>query len=78
MNSKVKGARAERRARRMLEAEGWTVVRAGREPSGHSSWAFSRAGRRLVQVKCNRKPRRAEREALATFNTLPTGARKKL
>ncbi len=74
MNAKAKGARAERRARAMLEAAGWAVVRAGGSLGPFDLVAFSQAGLRLIQVKCNRPARPAERAALARFDNLPAGA----
>lgn len=62
----------------MLEAAGWTVVRAGGSLGPFDLVAFSRAGLRLVQVKSNRPPRPAEREALARFDNLPRGATREL
>jgi len=52
MNTKAKGARAERRARAMLEADGWTVIRAGGSFGPFDLVAVSRRGVRLLQVKC--------------------------
>ncbi len=78
MNSAAKGARAERRARWMLEAAGWTVVRAGGSFGAFDLVAFSRSGLRLVQVKCNRPPRPAERARLAAFDNLPRGTSREL
>ncbi len=74
MNTSAKGGRAERRARKMLEADGYTVVRAGGSLGPFDLVAFSQAGLRLIQVKCNRPPRPAERTALARFDKLPRGA----
>jgi Holliday junction resolvase len=78
MNTKAKGARAERRARAMLEAAGWTVIRAGGSLGPFDLVAVSRRGLRLLQVKCNRGLRRKERMALAAFNNFPRGARREL
>lgn len=71
MNAKAKGSRNERCARRMLESQDWTVIRAGASLGLFDLVAFSRAGLRLVQVKTNRKPGRAESERLAAFDNLP-------
>jgi Holliday junction resolvase len=78
MNAKAKGARAERRARAILEARGWTVIRAGGSLGPFDLVAVSRSGLRLLQIKCNRGPGRRERAALAAFNNMPRGATREL
>ena len=74
MNTSAKGARAECRARWILEAKGYAVVRVGGSLGVFDLVAISRDGLRLVQVKCNRGPDHAERERLAAFNDLPPNA----
>lgn len=65
---KAKGARQERRAKAQLEADGWLVVKAG-----GSLGLFDLVGLhvdygvRLIQVKSNRRPGRAEMDALQAF-----------
>ena len=75
MNTSAKGARAERRARRILEPKGYAVVRAGGSLGVFDLVAIHRDGLRLAQVKCNRRPGRAERERLAAFNNPPNTLR---
>ena len=75
MKAKAKGARAERRARAMLEAQGYMVVRAGGSLGPFDLVAVSRSGVRLIQVKTNRRPCRAEREGLEELGKrMPPGA----
>jgi len=62
----------------MLEAAGWTVVRAGGSLGPFDLVAFSRAGLRLVQVKMNRGPGQVERARLAAFDNLPHNATREL
>ena len=78
MNTSAKGARAERRARRILEPKGYAVVRAGGSLGVFDLVAISRDGLRLVQVKCNRRPGQAERERLGAFNNLPPNTLREL
>jgi Holliday junction resolvase len=78
VNTSAKGARNERRARRLLEAAGYTVVRAGASLGLFDLVAFGRRGLVLVQVKSNRGPGRAERRQLQRFDNLPRGASKEL
>lgn len=78
MNTSAKGARAERRGRRVLEAEGYTVVRAGASLGVFDLVAIRRDGLLLVQVKRNRGSGHAERERLAGFNNLPPNATREL
>lgn len=74
MNTSAKGARNERKARRMLEAVGYTVVRAAASLGLFDLVSFGRVGLRLVQVKTNRKPSRAERARIASFDNLPANS----
>ncbi len=67
-----------RRARRLLEAAGWCVLRTGGSLGAFDLVAFGRRGLRLIQVKTNRGPRRIERERLQSFSNLPAGARKEI
>ena len=78
MNTKAKGARHERRARALLESEGYTVVRVGASLGLYDLVAFGRKGIVLVQVKRNRGPGAAERARLATFNNLPRATSKQV
>ena len=78
MNVRAKGARNERRARRLLESEGYAVVRAGGSLGPFDLVAFGRRGVLLVQVKTNRGPGHAEYERLSRFDNLPHGASKQV
>lgn len=78
MNCKAKGSRNERRARCLLEAAGWCVVRAGGSLGAFDLVAFGRHDLRLIQAKTNRGLRRTERERLRSFSNLPAGARKEI
>ncbi len=74
----AKGARAERRARRMLEQQGYCVVRAGGSLGLFDLVGIRCDGLRLIQVKCNRGPGRAERARLRAFDNLPPGSTREL
>lgn len=67
MNTKTKGARRERQARKILETAGYHVVKAGGSLGVFDLVAIGPQGARLVQVKSNEKPRPAERERLELF-----------
>jgi hypothetical protein len=71
MNAKAKGNRRERQARRILEAAGYFVVKAGGSLGCWDLVALGPHGARLVLVKSNEKPRPAERERLALFPRMP-------
>ena len=65
MNTAHKGRRAEHRARRLLEADGYTVTRAAGSKGVADLVAWNAAGFRLVSVKSGgRYASRAERAAL--------------
>jgi Holliday junction resolvase len=70
MNTKAKGSRREREARKILELAGYFVVKAGGSLGCWDLVALGPAGARLVQVKSNEKPRPAERERLELFPRL--------
>ena len=70
MNAKAKGARRERQARKILEAAGYHVVKAGGSLGVFDLVALGPQGARLIQVKSNEKPRPAERERLELFPRL--------
>jgi len=78
VNTKAKGSRNERRARRIFEERGFTVVRAGASLGVFDLVAFSRDGVVLAQVKTNRGPGRVEKKELRAFQNLPHGARKEV
>lgn len=66
MNTAHKGRRAEHRARRLLEAAGYTVTRAAASKGVADLVAWNATGFRLVSVKAGgRYASRAERAALA-------------
>lgn len=73
MNAKAKGTRAELRSKRLLESAGYHVVKAGASLGAFDLIALAPSGVRCVQVKCNRPPSPAEREAM-TLVALPDGA----
>ena len=66
MNTARKGAAAERRARRILEAAGYTVVRSAASKGVVDLVCWNAAGFKLVSVKSGRAyASAAERDALA-------------
>lgn len=67
MNTKAKGSRRERQARKILELAGYYVVKAGGSLGLFDLVALGPSGARLVQVKSNERPRPAERERLELF-----------
>jgi Holliday junction resolvase len=71
MNTKAKGSRRERPARKLLEATGHYVVKAGGSLGLFDLVALGPTGARLIQVKSNEKPRSAERERLEHFPRFP-------
>ncbi len=71
MNTKAKGSRRERQARKILETAGYHVVKAGGSLGVFDLVAIGPHGARLIQVKSNEKPRPAERERLALFPCFP-------
>jgi Holliday junction resolvase len=64
MNAKRKGARSEYKARRILEAAGYTVLKAGGSLGLFDLVALGPQDVRCIQVKCNRGCSPAEREQL--------------
>jgi len=67
MNAKAKGTRNEHRSKAILEAAGYAVTRAAGSLGAWDLIAVSATDFCLVQVKSNRAPAPAEREALALF-----------
>ena len=64
MNGSGKGARAERRARHLLEGRGYTVVRSAASKGPVDLVAWNGDGLKLVQVKSGQaRPSAAERAA---------------
>lgn len=66
-DTKAKGARNERRSRRLLEAAGFCVVRAGGSLGPFDLVALNASCVLLVQVKSNRWPSEAELETMRSF-----------
>lgn len=64
MNRKAKGSRRERQARNILEKDGYLVTKAGASLGAFDIIAIKPGDVRLVQVKSNRPPPRAERRTL--------------
>lgn len=64
VNSKRKGTRTEHKARRLLEATGYTVLKAGGSLGSFDLVAYRATDVRFIQVKCNGYCSAAEREAL--------------
>jgi hypothetical protein len=77
MNTKAKGNRQEHRCMRILEAAGYSCTRAAASLGVFDVVAISSQGVRLVQVKSNRPPCLAEREAIELFQA-PPGATKEI
>lgn len=67
MSTATKGRRREHQSRRLLEAAGYSVIRSAASKGTFDLVAVSATDFVLVQVKCNRPPSPAEREALALF-----------
>jgi Holliday junction resolvase len=67
MNAKRKGNHQEHRSRRILETAGYAVTRAAGSLGAWDLLGVSATDMVLVQVKSNRPPSPAEREALALF-----------
>jgi len=66
MNTKEKGARAERLARKMLEKVGYIVIRSARSEGPFDLVAIGPHGStRLIQVKKDKPAEKSEREELA-------------
>jgi Holliday junction resolvase len=77
MNSKAKGARTEYKARRILEAAGYQVVKAGGSLGLFDLIAYCSTDARFIQVKANGYCSAAEREQLALVQ-LPPGCSKEI
>jgi hypothetical protein len=75
---KRKGTRNEHKAIRILENAGYSCTRAAGSLGMFDIVAISRQGIRLVQVKTNRPPGPAEREAIAEFRGIPENASKEI
>lgn len=77
MNCKSKGSRNERRSRRVLEAAGYAVTRAGGSLGTFDLIGIGPTSIVLCQVKTRDWPGRAEIEAIRAFRA-PRNARKVL
>jgi Holliday junction resolvase len=67
MNAKRKGNRQEHRSKRILETAGYAATRAAGSLGAWHLIGVSATDMVLVQVKSNRAPAPAEREALKLF-----------
>ena len=63
-NPKAKGTRLEHRTIRLLEAVGYSCIRAAGSLGPFDLVAVNRLGSRFIQVKANDWPRPAERETM--------------
>ena len=75
INAKHKGNRRERQSKALLEAAGYTVTKAGGSLGLWDLCGISATDFVLIQVKSNRPPSPAEREALAGFRCPPNTRR---
>jgi hypothetical protein len=75
VNTAKKGRHAEHRSRALLEAAGYTVVRAAASKGDWDLVGWSATDWVLVQVKAGRSPSPAERAALAEAR-VPPGCRR--
>ena len=73
--AKRKGARGELRAKRRLEAAGYTVVKAGGSLGCFDLIALGPQDIKAVQVKCNGYASRAERAAMLAATLPPNASR---
>ena len=64
MNRGAKGGRIERRAKKMLEAKGYTVVKSGGSLGLFDLVAWDTVVMRFIQVKSGRPPGPRERQRL--------------
>lgn len=71
-NAKRKGSRNEHRCMKILEAAGYACTRAAASLGVFDIVAINRHGVRLIQVKSNRAPAPAEREAMQLFPAPPS------
>ena len=67
IGTKRKGTRTEHRSRDLLEADGFSVIRAAGSHGAFDLAAFRADEIRLIQVKTNRWPSRAEMQTLRAF-----------
>ena len=75
VNTAKKGRQREHKSRELLEAAGYSVVRAAASKGDWDLVGISSTDLVLVQVKANRPPSPAERETLRLFQA-PTNCRK--
>jgi Holliday junction resolvase len=75
MNNARKGARAEHKSIRLLEAGGYRCIRSAASKGTFDIVAVGPADVLLIQCKVNRWPSPAEMDAIANFAT-PSGVRR--
>ncbi len=75
MNTAHKGRRLEHRSRRLLEAQGYNVIRSAGSKGAFDLVGLSPIDVVLVQCKANRAPSPAEREAMRSVPA-PPGTRR--
>ena len=77
MSNKRKGTNGERKTMRLLEAVGYTTMRAPASLGvwDVGAWRTNVPGVRAIQVKCNRAPGPAEREAMELAPLPPDSTR---
>lgn len=71
MNTKAKGSRNERRTIKLLEAAGYSCMKAGASLGVFDVIGISSQDVVLCQVKSNEWPRSVEMEAIELFKTPP-------
>ena len=71
MSAKAKGSRSEHKSRRLLEADGYSVCKAGASLGVWDLIGVRADSVVLVQVKSNRWPGRAEMATLSEFGCPP-------
>lgn len=77
MNRKAKGGRNERKARDILEKEGYSVCKSGGSLGVWDLIAINRERIRLIQVKTNNQPSKLELDKMKLFEA-PSNTTKEL
>lgn len=77
MNTAAKGRRAEHKTRNLLEAEGYSVIRAAASKGVFDLCAYNKAHIRFVQSKCNGWAGALELEAMQ-LEQVPPNATKEI
>lgn len=70
-NPKAKGSKFERKAKLILQKEGYYVVKAGASLSLFDLIAFNTDEIKFIQIKTNHQPTRKEIEKYKSFNNFP-------